>query len=57
MNKNYKANKFLILLMSMMLSFGIYAEKKEEKVTAESKEESKKEEDKKEKKGVMFLIR
>ena len=47
MNKNYKANKFLILLMSMVLSFGVYAEKNEEKVTAESKEEPKKEEDKK----------
>ena len=53
MNKNYKANKFLILLMSMMLSFGVYAEKKEEKVTAESKEEPKKEEDKKEKKKLI----
>ena len=53
MNKNYKANKFLILLMSMMLSFGVYAEKNEEKVTAETEEEPKKEEDKKEKKKLI----
>ena len=41
MKKDYKANKFLILLMGMILSFGVYAEKNEEKTSAESKEEPK----------------
>ena len=49
MKKAYKANKFLILLMGMILSFGVYAEKNEEQTSAESKEEPKQEE-KKEKK-------
>ena len=45
MKKDYKANKFLILLMGMILSFGVYAEKNQEKTPAESKEEPKQEED------------
>ena len=43
--------------MSMVLSFGVYSEKNEEKVTAESKEEPKKEEEKEKKKLIEDIVK
>jgi len=52
MNRTFKENKLLILLLSLILSLGLYADK-EEQGAVESKEEPKQEEEKKEKKKLI----